>query len=183
MVMPSWAPESWKDSSRSARRTVRARGRPRRPAASISARSTVTSENSAATKTALPAVSSTNASSGNSVVSSSAVDDPSPRPLFHAVARARLVTRIRLSDRSSTVATSTTSTSVTRLADRLLSGDAVAEHRQAERAGDRDGLAPRSPAPPRPLDVDPLADPLLHPHARAAGAAAERALRECAASR
>ena len=48
MVMPSWAPESWNDSSRSALRTVRAVASPRVGLLSISARSTVTRENSAA---------------------------------------------------------------------------------------------------------------------------------------
>ena len=69
IVMPSWAPESWNDSSRSALRTVRATRSPASAWRSISARSTVTSENSAATKAAFATVNSTNASSGNSCVS------------------------------------------------------------------------------------------------------------------
>ncbi len=49
-VMPSWVPESWKDSSRSAVTTARARRSPSAAARSASARSTVTRPNSAATK-------------------------------------------------------------------------------------------------------------------------------------
>ena len=76
MVMPSWAPESWNERCRSAPRTVRAAASPSSADRSTAARSTVTSENSAATKNALPAVSSTNANSGSSVANSR----PSPRP-------------------------------------------------------------------------------------------------------
>ena len=68
IVMPTCAPESWNDSSRRARRTVRAARSPVSACRPISARSTVTSENSAATNPALATVSSTNASSGSSVV-------------------------------------------------------------------------------------------------------------------
>src|SRR5437763_3943599 len=68
IVMPSCAPDSWNDSSRSALRTVAAVRSPRSACRSISARSTVTSENSAATKPAFAAVSATNASSGSSTV-------------------------------------------------------------------------------------------------------------------
>ncbi len=49
-VMPSWVPESWKDSSRSVVTTARARRSPVAAARSASARSTVTRPNSAATK-------------------------------------------------------------------------------------------------------------------------------------
>ena len=55
----------------------------------------------------------------------------------------------------------------------LLLGHAVIEHGQAERAGGRDRLGAGPDGLLDPLDVDPLADPLLHPHASAAGAAAE----------
>src|SRR5437870_5961280 len=57
-----------------------------------------------------------------------------------------------------------------------LGGDAVAEHRQAEGARRRD---PRRLGPQSLLDavvVDARPDLLLHPHAAAAGAAAEAAL-------
>lgn len=50
MVMPSWVPESWKDSCRSDSTTVRARASPSAAAFSASGRSTVTRPNSAATK-------------------------------------------------------------------------------------------------------------------------------------
>ena len=69
--MPSWAPESWKDSSRSERRTVRAVRSPAWARASMAARSTVTSENSAATKNALATVSSANATRGSAVIRTS----------------------------------------------------------------------------------------------------------------
>ncbi len=52
-VMPSWVPESWKESSRRAWTTVRARRSPSAAARSASGRSTVTSPNSAATKNPL----------------------------------------------------------------------------------------------------------------------------------
>ncbi len=50
IVMPSWVPDSWKESSRSAETTVGARRSPSAAARSASAFSTVTSPNSAATK-------------------------------------------------------------------------------------------------------------------------------------
>ncbi len=53
IVMPSWVPESWKESSRRAATTVRARRSPSAAARSASGRSTVTSPNSAATKNPL----------------------------------------------------------------------------------------------------------------------------------
>ena len=49
MVMPTWAPDSWVDSERSARQDARDAGH-RRPLPARPARSTVTNENSAATK-------------------------------------------------------------------------------------------------------------------------------------
>src|SRR5262249_9644164 len=76
MVMPSWAAESWKDSSRKDLRTVRAARSPACACVSMAARSTVTSENSAVTKNALMAVSSTNASSGSVVIRMSMVGSP-----------------------------------------------------------------------------------------------------------
>ena len=71
IVMPSWAPESCNDSSRSDLRTVRAARSPAWACASIAARSTVTSENSAATKNALAAVSSAKATRGSAVMRTS----------------------------------------------------------------------------------------------------------------
>src|SRR6266536_6179018 len=76
MVMPSWAAESWKESCRNDLRTVRAARSPAWACVSMAARSTVTSENSAATKNALAAVSSTNAASGNAVIRISMVGSP-----------------------------------------------------------------------------------------------------------
>src|SRR4029453_5497876 len=55
---------------------------------------------------------------------------------------------------------------------------AVVEHGQAERAGGSYRLGTGADGFLDPLDVDPLADPLLHPHASATGAATEGALRE-----
>ena len=49
-VMPTWAPESWVDSERSASWTPRAPSSPSAAARSTLGRSTVTKENSAATK-------------------------------------------------------------------------------------------------------------------------------------
>ena len=49
MVMPSWAPESWVDSDRSAASVPPAPGSPASAACSIADRSTVTKANSAAT--------------------------------------------------------------------------------------------------------------------------------------
>ena len=63
-----------------------------------------------------------------------------------------------------------------RLARALLRGHRVAEHDQAVRAARRDGVRIGAERLVDPLGVDPLADPLLHPHPRAAGAAAEAAL-------
>ena len=57
-----------------------------------------------------------------------------------------------------------------------LDGDAVADHGGAERAADRDRVRAGGDGLLDPLDVDALADPLFHPHAGAAGAAAEGAL-------
>ncbi len=57
MVMPSWVPESWKDSSRRDATTRRARRSPAAAASSASARSTVTRPNSAATKKPLARIS------------------------------------------------------------------------------------------------------------------------------
>ena len=57
MVMPSWVPESWKESSRRASTTVRARRSPAAAARSASGRSTVTRPNSAATKNPLARIS------------------------------------------------------------------------------------------------------------------------------
>src|SRR5947208_5282780 len=42
--------------------------------------------------------------------------------------------------------------------------DPVGEHGHAERAADRDGTGAGSDGLLDPLHVDPLADPLLHPH-------------------
>ncbi len=50
MVMPSWVPESWKESLRRAATTLRARRSPSAAARSAAGRSTVTRPNSAATK-------------------------------------------------------------------------------------------------------------------------------------
>src|SRR5699024_10042079 len=58
--MPSWAPESWNDSVVCARRTARERRSPVRACASTVLFSSAVSENSAATNTAVPRVSSTN---------------------------------------------------------------------------------------------------------------------------
>lgn len=55
--MPSWVPESWKDSSFSDSTTVRARVSPSAAAFSASGRSTVTRPNSAATKKPLARIS------------------------------------------------------------------------------------------------------------------------------
>lgn len=57
MVMPSWVPESWNDSSLSAPTTLWARRSPSAAAFSASARSTVTRPNSAATKKPLARIS------------------------------------------------------------------------------------------------------------------------------
>src|SRR6266851_2118197 len=52
----------------------------------------------------------------------------------------------------------------------------VVEHHGAERAGDRQGLGAGARRLAHALLVDGPASPLLHPHTRAAGAAAKRAL-------
>ncbi len=100
--MPSWAPESWKESCRSDLRTVRAARSPEFALFSIAARSTVTRENSAATKNALAAVRSRNASSGpptvsNAVLMVAHLTDHSAAPrtpvVHHRSSRADLVDR------------------------------------------------------------------------------------------
>ena len=55
----------------------------------------------------------------------------------------------------------------------LLGGEAVGEHHAAERAADRDLVGAGADGLLGAVDVDPLAEVLLHPHARATGAAAE----------
>ena len=55
-------------------------------------------------------------------------------------------------------------------------GQAVLQHRHAERAAGRDGVGAGLEGLPRPLGVDPRPARLLHPHPAAAGAAAERVL-------
>ena len=55
----------------------------------------------------------------------------------------------------------------------LLGGQPVGEHDPAERAADRDLVGAGLDGLDGAVHVDPLADVLLHPHARAAGAAAE----------
>ena len=64
--MPTWAPDSWKDSVRCARWTNWSRRPPVRALASTVLRSSAVSENSAATNTAVPAVSTTKASTASS---------------------------------------------------------------------------------------------------------------------
>src|SRR2546429_507233 len=164
--MPSWAPESWNDSRRSAPWTVRAARSPLAACRPISARSTVTRENSAKANPALAAVSSTNASSGSSVVRSVRSMILSPRArFFHAEAGGSCLLRLEgaqqyrchvddLDVRAS-------------FADRLLTRHPVAEHGQTERAADRDGLCPRAQGLLDTFHVDPLADALFHPHPRA----------------
>jgi hypothetical protein len=66
--MPTWAPESWNDSVRCARWTILSRLWPPRALASTVLRSSAVRENSAATNTAVPAVSTTIASSAATVV-------------------------------------------------------------------------------------------------------------------
>src|SRR5829696_3598629 len=65
---------------------------------------------------------------------------------------------------------------VLRLAVLLLRVQRVAEHRDAERARGGDDVGIQLERLIGALGVDPLADLLLHPHARAAGAAAEAAV-------
>src|SRR5919112_3912275 len=89
MVMPSCAPDSWKDSSCRACRTVPARRSPASARLSISARSTVTRPNSATTKNALPAVSSANATNGSTAVRNTPSMIGSPRTSFCRTARSR----------------------------------------------------------------------------------------------
>src|SRR3954453_2797193 len=153
--MPSCVPESWKDSSCRASRTVRARRSPAAARVSISARSTVTRPNSATTKNALPAVSSTKAASGSTAVRNRPSMIGSPRPSFCRTNARPMCTRARLlpprRDRRDD-----------RLLDLLLErpqqdrgdvddldvllfalrGHAVADHRVAERTADRDRLGP-----------------------------------------
>ncbi len=62
------------------------------------------------------------------------------------------------------------------LARALLRRDRVAEHHQAVRAAGGDGVRVGAEGLVDPLGVDPLADPLFHPHPGAAGTAAEAAL-------
>ncbi|CPZ79518.1 Uncharacterised protein [Mycobacteroides abscessus] len=62
MVMPSWAPDSWKESVLCARLTNRSRLSPVLARASMPLRSSAVKENSAATKRAVPAVRATKAS-------------------------------------------------------------------------------------------------------------------------
>ena len=59
--MPTWAPDSWNDNVRCARCTSLSRRLPERAWASTVLRSNAVSENSAATKSAVPAVSTTKA--------------------------------------------------------------------------------------------------------------------------
>src|SRR5215218_5463459 len=56
----------------------------------------------------------------------------------------------------------------------LLRGQAVGEHHPAERAAGGDLVGAGLDRLGGPVEVDPAADLLLHPHPRAAGAAAER---------
>src|SRR4051812_20659645 len=65
---------------------------------------------------------------------------------------------------------------VLRLAVLLLGVQRVAQHRDAERAGGGDDVGVELERLLGALGVNPLADLLLHPHARAAGAAAEAAV-------
>src|SRR5580658_1653610 len=58
----------------------------------------------------------------------------------------------------------------------LLGRDRIAEHDQAVRAGGGDGVRVQLEGLVDPLGVDPLADPLFHPHPGAARAAAEPAV-------
>src|SRR4029079_11110561 len=58
----------------------------------------------------------------------------------------------------------------------LLRGQGVAQHRDAERARGGDDIGIEFERLLGALDVDPLADLLLHPHAGTAGAAAEAAV-------
>src|SRR5260370_37509161 len=58
------------------------------------------------------------------------------------------------------------------LAGGLLGADGVAEHDQAVGAGGGDGVRGQGQGLLDPLDVDPLADALFHPHPGPAGAAA-----------
>src|ERR1039457_2967143 len=63
-----------------------------------------------------------------------------------------------------------------RLARALLRADRIAEHHQAEWAARGDRIRVGTQRLVDSLDVDPLADPLFHPHPGTAGAAAEAAL-------
>lgn len=68
MVMPSWVPESWKESLRRAATTLRARRSPAAAARSAAGRSTVTRPNSAATKNPLARMRTRAAASSSSEV-------------------------------------------------------------------------------------------------------------------
>src|SRR3954447_22292895 len=68
IVIPTWAPESWVESDRSACWTPRAPVSPAAAAWSTLRRSTVTNENSAATKTPHARISSSAASSSSHAV-------------------------------------------------------------------------------------------------------------------
>ena len=83
---------------------------------------------------------------------------------------------LRCTERSSSWLTSSTSTSSRAAPVLLLRGHRVAEHDEAERAGGGDDVGVEAERLVDALDVDPLADLLLHPHPRPAGAAAEAAL-------
>ena len=74
---------------------------------------------------------------------------------------------------SSIWATSRTSTSSRASPRDCCGGEPVVEHHPAERAADGDLVGAGGDGLAGAVLVDPLADPLLHPHPRAAGAAAE----------
>ena len=65
MVIPTWAPDSWVESWRREERTARVLGSPRSTARWTVGRSRATSENSAATKSAVPRVRTTPARTSN----------------------------------------------------------------------------------------------------------------------
>ena len=90
MVMPTWAADSWVESCLSDWSTIRAWPSPSSMARWTVGRSRATSENSAATKTAVPPVSSTAASSSSHSVTahrhrSACSVARSPRPLYGPV--------------------------------------------------------------------------------------------------
>ena len=77
--IPTWAPESWNDKVRCARCTSLSRRPPVRAFASTVLRSSAVSENSAATNTAVPAVSTANASRASTVYTTLIASSPEMR--------------------------------------------------------------------------------------------------------